>query len=134
MNKYPTGSSEAIQMDVCVYLDSALRAIFPTSGLRAHSRTIIGQSNVHILYTNASRKEDCQSNILENDPAFMAFAIWSDSEGFHIEAPTTHSRVLKNAGVKFRKIKGATEKVCAEKLVAWFKKNSAEFLKLGLSR
>lgn len=134
MNKFVNGSSDAIQMEVVVYLDKALRAIFPTSGIRVHQRNLIGQSNVHILYANAATKEDCASGILENDPAFMLFAIFDDGDGFAIEAPTTHSRVLKNAGVKFRKIKGATEMACAIKLVEWFKKNSVNFLKLGLSR
>ncbi|WAX21428.1 hypothetical protein [Stenotrophomonas phage RAS14] len=134
MVKYPEGSSDEIQMEVIASLLLKLKAIFPTSGIRVIQRVFIGESNIHIRYTNARTDENCMAGYYENDPAYMLFSIEYDGEGFYIEAPSTHSNVLKNAGVKFRKIKGATEKACADKLAAWFKKNSAEFLKLGLSR
>lgn len=134
MAKYPNGSSDEIQMEVIAELHLALKRIFPTSGVRVIQRVYLGESNIHVRYTNARTAEDCVSGIYENDPAYMSFAIWNDSEGFYIEAPTTHRSVLRNAGVKFRKIKGATEKICADKLAAWFKKNAVEFLKLGLNR
>lgn len=134
MAKYPNGSSDEIQMEVVAELLLTLKRIFPTSGIRVIQRVFVGESNIHIRYTNARNENDCACGIYENDPAFMSFAIWNDGEGFYIEAPTTHRSVLKIAGVKFRKIKGATEKACADKLAEWFKKNSTAFLKLGLSR
>jgi hypothetical protein len=133
MVKYPEGSSNEIQMEVMTSIIPKLAAIFPTSGVHIVQRVFIGESNIHIRYTNARTKENCMCGYYENDPAFMAFSIERDRDGFYIEAPAMHANVLRNAGVKFRKIKGETEQACAEKLVAWFKKNSVEFLKLGLN-
>jgi len=131
---YSNGSSEEAQHEVVVYLNDELRSFFPTSGVSATSMRVIGEHDVYLQYTNASKKEDCVNNILQNDPAFMFFSIQAvrNGVGFYVEAPTTHSRVLKNAGVKFRKISGQTEMACAVKLVEWFKKNGVAFLKLGL--
>ncbi|QDJ96230.1 hypothetical protein Xoosp13_43 [Xanthomonas phage Xoo-sp13] len=122
------------QTDVINFLATELRKIFPTSGIRPLTRNIIGETNVYLYYTNAASKDDCQSGILENDPAFMMFSIDKDrSNGsYYIDAPTSHGRPLKNAGVTFRKIKGTTEMACAIKLVEWFKKNGTKFLALGL--
>lgn len=129
--QFAHGSNSEIQSEVCAYLSQALTVIFPTSGIMVHTRTIIGQCDIHLRYTNARKAEDCANGIWENDPAFMRFMIQSDNAGFFIEAPTCHSMKARKAA-KYRIIKGATEMDCAVKLVAWFKKNSTEFLKLGL--
>ncbi len=124
------------QVEVMEYMKTELRKIFPTSGLFIRPRTIIGQTNIHFFYMNAAKPEDCVSGIPENDPAFMAFAIWNDRDGsFYVDAPATHGNVLRNAGIKrFNKIKGSTEMECAVKLVAWMSKHSTAFLALGLRR
>jgi hypothetical protein len=125
----------AEQTTVIEFLQTQLGSIFPTSGLNVRTRNILGR-NVHFTYTNANSIEDCANRIWENDPAFMSFAIWgSPSEGFYIEKPSTHTHVLKNAGIKrFATIKGKTEMDCAVKLVEFMRKNATAFLSLGLSR
>lgn len=127
------------QTEVVEFLNTELNKIFPTSGILPQTRTVIGESNIYLRYTNAAKKEDCQNAILENDPAYMMFIFhkersttgFSDTSYF-IDAPITHGRVLKNAGVSFRKIKASSEMAAAVKLVEWFKKNSQKFLSLGL--
>lgn len=132
--KYAHGSNDDVQAEVTQFLHTALAAIFPTSGIRAYTRTILGECDVYLRYTNAAKLEDCSHAIWENDPAYMMFSIIPTDTGFVIEAPTSHSNVLKKAGIRFVKIKGNTEMDCAVKLVAFMKKNSANFLKLGLNR
>ena len=121
------------QAEVIEFLKTELRKIFPTSGLLIRPRTIIGETNIHITYTNAASSADCSNGILENDPAYMAFAIWSDRDGtFYIEKPTQHRAVLSRIGVKrFVTIKGKTEMACAIKLVEWMRKHSGPILSLG---
>lgn len=131
MTTYAHSSNATTQAEVCAYLAESLRAIFPTSGIRVGSRTIIGESIIMLYCTNAATAADCANGIWENDPAYMGFMIQSDKAGFYIEAPTCHSMVTRKAA-KYRIIKGDSEMAVAVKLVAWFKKNSVEFLKLGL--
>lgn len=129
---YAHNSSSDTQAEVTAFLHEELSKVFPTSGIAAFTRTFVGQCNVYLRYTNAAKREDCSNSIWENDPAYMTFCFYADDNGFYIEKPITHARVLKNAGVRYTKIKGATEMDCAVKLVEFLKKNSAEFLKLGL--
>lgn len=124
--------TEYTQQEVVDFLNTEMRKIFPTSGIRAHLRRIIGETNIYFLYTNNATAADCASGILENDPAFMHFAIYPNAGAFHIEKPTMHRRVLKNAGIhRFMTMKASTEMGCAVKLVEFMRKNSANFLKLG---
>lgn len=117
--------------DTIAYLTTELTAMFPNNGVRVRERDILGK-NIYVLYTHFKDKSQCSSGIIENDPAFMKFAIYSNREGWYIEYPITHcGRVFDNDTVKFRKLKGKTEQEAAEKLVAWFKKNQQHILKVG---
>ena len=116
------------------FLKTELSALFPTNGVRVFERVILGESNIHICYTHVTDKSQCASNILENDRAYMHFAIWNDRAGFYVEYPVTHmGRVFDDGTVKFRKIKGKSEREVAEKLVAWFKKHQGHILTVGLT-
>lgn len=122
------------QQDVVDFLNTEMRKIFPTSGIRAHLRTIIGETNIYFLYTNNATREDCANGIMENDPAFMHFMIGPNraGTGYEIEKPATHGRVLRNAGInRFVTMKSATEMGCAVKLVEFMRKNATKFLALG---
>lgn len=122
------------QQEVVDFINTEMRKIFPTSGVSTHLRRIIGETNIYFLYTNNATKADCANGILENDPAFMHFAIYPNrgGMGYSIEKPAMHRRVLKNAGInRFVIMKSETEMGAAIKLVEFMRKNATKFLALG---
>lgn len=120
------------QQSVADYILSELTALFPNSGIVSHVRTIIGEPNIWVRYTNAKSVEQCNSNIWENDPAYMSFMIDYRGDRSWIMAPTMHSLTLRRNGVKFRKINAKSQKEAAEKLIAWLAKNKDAILAVGL--
>lgn len=119
------------------YLARELGALFPghVGHVWVRERRIIGETNIHIRYTHNALAEQCRSGIIENDPAYMAFVLWNDERGgsgYYIEFPTTHmGRVFDGGAVRFRKLKGKTEREAAEKLVAWFARHRDHILRAG---
>lgn len=123
------------QTDIVEALNNELKALFPTSGVNARIRRLLGHEDVCVLYTNAQDVSQCSNRIWENDRAYMHFSIERNRDGSaYIEAPTMHfTNNLREAGVKFRKINAPDEATAATKLVAWFKKNRDAILSVGLS-
>lgn len=122
------------QTEIADYIKAELSSIFPNSGVYVFTRTIIGESNVHIFYTNAKSAKECENGILENDPAYMGYYIeYDEDEGkAWADRPVTHSSRLSSRDIKFRKINGKSQQEVAEKLVAWFRKNADKILSAGL--
>lgn len=120
--------------DTIKYLSDSLTALFPTNGIRVFEWNILGETNIHILYTHHTSASECVSQILENDPAYMRFYIVPNRNGtWSIEYPTTHCCVVMQKGgpVTFRKITGKSEHEAATKLVAWFTKHQQAILTIA---
>ena len=117
--------------ETIVYLGIELTAMYPDNGVRVRKRNILGE-NIYVLYTHFSNALQCANGILENDPAFMHFCIEQVGKDWVIEHPVMHSyKLVREHGLKFRKIRGKTEQEAAEKLVKWFAKNQDIINKAG---
>lgn len=115
------------QSSIALGLQVALGGLFPDSYVVARIRNILGE-NIYVTYANGNGPAEWSNGIIENDPAFMRFAILTNKDGTaYIEAPCTHRRLP----VKFRKINAANEVEAGQKLMAWFTKNQMEILALG---
>ncbi|MDA3834250.1 MAG: hypothetical protein PF495_12735 [Spirochaetales bacterium] len=114
---------EISRQSVCDAFNIRLKSLFPDSFVNCRVRNILGEC---IGFTFALyQKGDWINGIIENDPAFMTFLTHENRDGsVEIERPGTHRSVLKNAGIKFRKIKGKDEAEAMSKLAAWFEKNA----------
>lgn len=114
------------------YLQTELTKLFPNTRVVVWVRKILGEPNIHVLYTHNTEQKQCVSSIWENDRGYMHFVINDERGGsFYVEHPTTHmGRVFDDGMVKFRKVRG-TEQECAEKLVKWFAQHHEHILKVG---
>ena len=112
--------SEA-QTNACTAFNILVQDAFPDSLVNARTVRILGEECILITFTGS---KTYANNIPENDPAFMKFIVHVNKDGTaEVEAPTTHSSALRNAGVKFRKTKAANEAEVMQKLAQWFIKN-----------
>jgi hypothetical protein len=108
------------QANICTAFNIMVRYAFPDSMVYARVANILGETIV-ITFT---QKTQYSNNIAENDPAFMKFLVHVGKDGSaEINAPAMHSNATKDAGVKFRKIKAASEGDAMQKLAHWFIKN-----------
>ncbi len=123
------------QQEIAEYLNTELKALFPTSGVSVYVRSVLGEPNIYIGYTNAVDRSQCSSGILENDPANMRYYIETDGVNkYSADRPIRHfTNKLDEAGVTFRKINGKSELEVAEKLLTWFRKHRDAILSVGLS-
>ena len=109
-----------------------LTELFPNNGVSVHLARFMNDVDIRILYTHFRDEAQCNSKILENDPCYMAFAIYNDRKGFYIEFPVKHfCRVFDDGSVKFRKLSAKTEQECLDKLVKWFTKHQQHILNVG---
>lgn len=102
--------------------------VFPKFIARAYPRKILGE-NIEIVFANVADKSECSSGILMNATGYMKFLMQLNdgvntvAKSFDIELGTW-SYHLRNAGLKFRKIKGKTPTEALQKLAAWYEKNA----------
>ena len=113
----------------CEVFNTGIKKIFPTFLTAAKPYKCLGD-NVVVDFYNVASKDECASGILLNASGQMRFMMHlndrnpSDvAESFDIEL-LNWSHHLRNAGCKFRKIKGKTPTEALKKLLAWFDKNA----------
>lgn len=117
--------------NIATVLQVRLTDLFPNSYIKARVYAILGEHDVHVTYANGNSTAQWRSGIIENDPAYMHFAIYSNKRygTAFINKMNTH-RIMP---FKFRKINGKTEAECAEKLLKWFEKNQTAILAQGIT-
>lgn len=112
----------------CEVFNAKMLELFPKFIGRAYPRKLLGE-NVEIVFANVADKSECSSGILMNASGYMKFLLQLNSgvntvaTSFDIEQGIG-SYQLRNAGLKFRKIKGKTPTEALQKLAAWFEKNA----------
>lgn len=113
----------------CEAFNAGMKEIFPTFLFKAAPRVGLGH-HVTIDFYNVADKSECASGILLNATGQMRFMLhlngnsqYTVADSFDIEL-LSWSHHLRNAGLKFRKIKGKTPTESLKKLLAWFDKNA----------
>jgi hypothetical protein len=109
------------QNNICETFNNFVTNALPNAYVNARVQKLIGQETIVIAFAGA---KTWPSNIMQNDPAFMQFIVFVNSDGSaDIEAPTMHSSKLRKAGLKFRKIAKENEAAAMAHLTRWFIKN-----------
>lgn len=113
----------------CEVFNAGIAKVFPLWLTAARPYKSLGD-NVTIDFYNVKSKDECANGILLNATGQMRFMMHlnrrnaSDvAESFDIEL-LNWSYHLRDAGLKFRKIKGKTPTEALTKLLAWFEKNA----------
>jgi hypothetical protein len=113
----------------CEAFNVKIKELFPTFLAKARPYKCLGD-NVTVDFYNVADKSECASGILLNATGQMRFMMHLNGNSAHNVAASfdvellSWSHHLRNAGVKFRKIKGKTPAEALQKLVVWFEKNA----------
>lgn len=114
----------------CEQFNSTIISVFPQFICKSVVKQNLGL-HVVVEFANVKSAQECASGILMNASGHMRFMIHlcdnrgkelSPGEAVEIEILMMHYKA-KQAGLKFRKIKGKTPEEAMEKLAAWFEKN-----------
>jgi hypothetical protein len=117
----------------CEAFNTGIKQLFPTFLAKARPYKSLGD-NVVIDFYNVADKSECASGILLNATGQMRFMMHLNGNSQHNVANSfdiellSWSHHLRNAGLKFRKIKGKTPAEALQKMLAWYEKN-AEIIK-----
>lgn len=109
--------------------NNKMEQVFPFFIARAYPRKLLGD-NVEIEFANVASRDDCASKILMNASGYMRFLLQLNGNSSGTVAKTFEiqqgigSWQLREAGLKFRKIKGKTPAEALQKLAVWFEKNA----------
>lgn len=114
----------------CESFNQSMKSIFPNFLAVARVKKILG--NVVVAeFANVASAADAPNGIIMNATGHMRFMMHlGDSQGDYPDGTPVEIGLLmwthhvRDAGVKFRKIKGKTPAEALEKLAAWFKKNA----------
>lgn len=117
----------------CEVFNTGIAKLFPNWLAKARPYKCLGD-NVTVDFYNVASKDECASGILLNASGQMRFMMHLNNrtpndlaESFDIEL-LSWSHHLRNAGLKFRKIKGKTPTEALQKMLVWYEKN-AEIIK-----
>ena len=113
----------------CEVFNAGIAKLFPEWLATARPYKLLGD-NVTIDFYNVKNRDECANGILLNATGQMRFMMHlngnnqtSLATSFDIEL-LSWSYHLRNAGLKFRKIKGKTPAEALQKLLTWYEKNA----------
>lgn len=112
----------------CNRFNNSMATTFPGFIAKASLRNIIGPV-VLVEFANVATVAEAPNGIIQNASIHMRFLL--SLTGSDIKTPLTAFEItspgldkgLRDQGVKYRVIKGATPEECLQKLAAWFYKN-----------